>query len=170
MGHGYRDLRLDEDINMTNAQAVLFVTLNFSLAVILLVAVNCNMEVPCGLEMKMWLIVFSMVLALGSLVSVLGMDIDRKPRLTRQIHAACKLAQYFTSVSWLFYGNYVAFIDDDTCPRELPWLSMVMMITLFFGWIQLIMFMVFMGGVAIWAVQKCLGREPSYTPQSLWRY
>ena len=62
---------------MTSAQTVLFVVLNFSLAVILLVAVNCNMDVACGMEMKAWLIIFSMILALGSLIAVLGMDIDR---------------------------------------------------------------------------------------------
>lgn len=43
MGHPYRDLRLDGDINMTNTQTVLFVILNFSMAVMLLVAVNCNL-------------------------------------------------------------------------------------------------------------------------------
>ena len=56
---------------------MLFVVLNFAMAVILLVAVNCNMEYPCGAEMKYWLIVFSIILALGSLVSVMGIDIDR---------------------------------------------------------------------------------------------
>ena len=76
-GHPYRDLRLDGDINMTNAQTVLFVILNFSMAVILLVAVNCNLQYPCGAEMKYWLIIFSLILALGSLISVMGMDIDR---------------------------------------------------------------------------------------------
>ena len=77
MGRPYRGLRLDEDINMSNVQTVLFVVLNFAMAVILLVAVNCNMEYPCGAEMKYWLIVFSIILALGSLVSVMGIDIDR---------------------------------------------------------------------------------------------
>lgn len=117
MGHAYRDIRLDDDINMTSTQSVLFVLLNFCLAVILLVAVNCNLQVECGSEMKYWLIVFSMVLALGSLVSVMGMDIDRQPRLLRRIHSGCKLAQYLTSVTWLLYGNYIAFVDGDTCPR-----------------------------------------------------
>ena len=120
---------------MTSAQTVLFVVLNFSLAVILLVAVNCNMDIACGMEMKAWLIIFSMILALGSLIAVLGMDIDRQPRLMRKLHSACKLAQYLCSVVWLLYGNYLAFLDGDTCPRELPWLSTTMMVTLFFGWI-----------------------------------
>lgn len=52
---------------MTNAQTILFVILNFCLAVILLVAVNCNLEISCGSEMKQWLIIFAMVLSLGSL-------------------------------------------------------------------------------------------------------
>ena len=76
-GHGYRDMRLDDEINMTNTQTVLFVILNFCMAVILIVAVNCNMLAPCGTEMKYWLIFFSLILALGSLVAVLGMDIER---------------------------------------------------------------------------------------------
>ena len=164
MGHPYRDLRLDEDINMTNAQTVLFVILNFSMAVMLLVAVNCNMQNPCGSEMKYWLIIFSLVLALGSLVAVMGMDIDRQRRLMRQIHNGCKLIQYLISVGWLLYGNYIAFIDGDTCPRELPWLSMTMMVTLFFGWIQLIMFFVFVGGVFLWALGRLCGRETTFTP------
>lgn len=109
--------------------------LNFSLAVILLVAVNCNLEAPCGTEMKYWLIIFSMILAMGSLVAVMGMDVDRQARTMRSIHGGFKFAQYLSSVSWLIYGNYLAFFDGDTCPRELPWLSMTMMVTLFFGWI-----------------------------------
>lgn len=135
MGHPYRDFRLDEDINMTNTQSILFVILNFSMAIILLVAVNCSIKVPCGTEMKYWLIVLSLVLALGSLVAVFGMDIERQPAIKRKIHSALKFAQYLTSVAWLLYGNYVAFIDGDTCPRQLPYLSMTMMIALFFGWI-----------------------------------
>ena len=86
----------------------------------------------------------------------------------RKLHAACKLAQYLCSVVWLLYGNFLAFLDGDTCPRELPWLSMTMMVTLFFGWIQLIMFFVFVGGLCLWAIYRCFGREPSFTPQSLW--
>ena len=77
MGHAYRDFRLDEELNLTSTQSVLFVLLNFSLAVILLVAVNCNLEVECGAEMKYWMIIFSMILAIGSLIAVFGMDIDR---------------------------------------------------------------------------------------------
>lgn len=99
----------------------------------------------------------------------MGMDIDRKPRMIRKIHSSCKLAQYLVSVAWLMYGNYVAFIDGDTCPRELPWLSMTMMVTLFFGWIQLIMFFIFMAGVSLWALARCCGRETVFTPESLWR-
>ena len=169
LGHAYRDIRLDEDLNMTNTQSVLFVLLNFSLAVILLVAVNCNLEIECGMEMKSWLIMFSMVLALGSLIAVFGMDIDRQPRLMRKIHAGGKLVQYLTSVGCLLVGNYIAFIDGETCPKELPWLSMTMMVTLFFGWVQLIMFFMFAGGCLVWLVAKCFGHETSFTPESLWR-
>lgn len=160
---------MDDDIDMTSTQAVIFVILNFCMAVILLVAVNCSIGVPCGVPMKFWLIIFSMILAIGSLVSVFGMDIDRKPRLIRRVHQWCKLAQYLTSVGWLFYGNFLAFIDGDTCPRELPWLSMTMMVTLLFGWIQLVMFIILAGGCLIWAVAKCFGIETSFTPQTLWR-
>ena len=70
-------MRLDDEINMTSTQTVIFVLLNFCLAVILIIAVNCNMLAPCGNEMKYWLIVFSLILALGSLVAVVGMDIER---------------------------------------------------------------------------------------------
>ena len=92
MGHEYRSFeRLDDDLNMTNAQAVLFVILNFSMAVMLLVAVNCNMQPDCGTEMKYWLIFYAMILAIGSLVTVMGMDIDRQPRIMRKIHSAFKL-------------------------------------------------------------------------------
>ena len=137
---------------------MLFVVLNFAMAVILLVAVNCNMEYPCGKDMKFWLIGFSIILALGSLVSVMGIDIDRQRRMRRKLHNACKLAQYLLSVGWLFYGNYIAFVDEDTCPRQLPWLSMTMMVTLFFGWIQMIMFFIFIGGLALWALGRLCGR------------
>jgi len=77
LGQSYRDMRLDDEINMTSTQTVIFVLLNFCLAVILIIAVNCNMLAPCGNEMKYWLIVFSLILALGSLVAVVGMDIER---------------------------------------------------------------------------------------------
>jgi len=70
-------MRLDDEINMTNTQTVIFVILNFSLALILVIAVNCNMLASCGKEMKYWLIVFSLIMALGSLVAVVGMDIER---------------------------------------------------------------------------------------------
>ena len=70
-------MRLDDEINMTNTQTVLFVILNFCMAVILIVSVNCNMLASCGTEMKYWLIFFSLILALGSLVAVLGMDVER---------------------------------------------------------------------------------------------
>ena len=88
MGHRYRDMRLDEDLPLTNFQAIVFIILNFTMALILIVAVNCNMDIACGLEMKQWLIVFAMILGLGSLVSVVGLDIDRQPRLKRQMYTA----------------------------------------------------------------------------------
>ena len=72
-------------------------------------------------------------------------------------------------MTWLSYGNYIAFIDGDTCPQKLPWLSITMMAVLFFGWIQLIMFAIFTGGIFLWAVAKCCGKETSFTPSSLWK-
>ena len=42
------------------------------------------------------------------------------------------------------------------------------MVTLFFGWIQLIMFFIFCGGIFVWAVYRCFGRQSSFTPSSLW--
>jgi len=135
LGHAYRDMRLDEDLNMTTTQQLLFVSLNFCMAILLIIAVNCNIRIPCGAEMKQWLLVFSIVLAIGSLIAVLGLDIARKPRKIRKIHAISKLAQYLCSVTWLIYGNFIVFIDGDTCPREVPWLSATLMLSIFFGWI-----------------------------------
>ena len=52
--------------------------MNFAVAVILLFAVNANIQSPHGLEIKAWLIGFSMILAIGSLISVIGIDIERQ--------------------------------------------------------------------------------------------
>ena len=98
----------------------------------------------------------------------MGLDIARKPRKIRKIHAFSKLGQYLLSVAWLVHGNFVVFLDNDTCPREVPWISTTMMVTLFFGWIQLILFVVFVIGLLIWALAKCCGREISFTPKTLW--
>ena len=147
----------------------MFVIINFSMAVMLIVAVNCNIDVQCGYKMKAWLVSYAMILGLGSLIAAIGLDIERQPRLLRRVHNWCKLAQYFSSVGWLVYGNYLAFIDGNTCPREMPVLSMTLMVTLFFGWIHLVMFLVFIGGLLLWALIKCCGREPSFSPESLWR-
>ena len=119
--------------------------------------------------MKQWLLSFSIVLALGSLNAVYGLDISRKPKRMRQIHATCKLLQYLLSVSWLIYGNFIAFLDDDVCPREVPWISATMMLTLFFGWIQLSLFIIFVAGLTVWAIAKCLGCHTSFTPETLWQ-
>ena len=54
--------------------------MNFALSALLLVAVNSNIHHPCGLGMKYWLIGMSFILALGSLVSIVGMDIERQTR------------------------------------------------------------------------------------------
>ena len=169
LGHAYRNMRLDEDLNMTNMQQFLFVFLNFSMACLLLIAVNCSIECSCGVEVKQWLLIFSIVLALGSLVSVLGFDIARQPRSIRRAYSIAKFLQYLASVTWLIYGNFLVFFDDDTCPREVPWLSATLMLTVFFGWLQLALFIFFLGGILVWLLAKCCGRETTFTPYSLWQ-
>ena len=65
--------------------------MNFALSFLLLVAVNSNLDSAYGLEVKAWLIGFSMILAFGSLISVFGIDIERQTRVRRKIHGVCKL-------------------------------------------------------------------------------
>ena len=143
--------------------------MNFALSALLLVAVNSNLRSPAGLEIKYWLVGMAMILALGSLVSVVGIDIERQTRLARKIHGICKLVQYLISVAWLLYGNYLAFLDDETCRKELPWISLVFMVTLFIGYIQLIMFVIFLIGLTAWFVSRIFGWPCRFTPTTLWR-
>ena len=73
------------------------------------------------------------------------------------------------SVAWLCYGNYLAYLDDEVCRRELPWISLVFKVTLFMGYIQLIMFAIFLIGLCTWLVSKIFGRPCRFTPASLWK-
>ena len=51
--------------------------MNFAMSALLLVAVNTSVKAPYGLEIKYWLIGMSIILALGSLISIIGVDIER---------------------------------------------------------------------------------------------
>ena len=51
--------------------------MNFALSALLIVAVNSTVEEPYGLKIKYWLIIMSMILAVGSLISIVGIDIER---------------------------------------------------------------------------------------------
>ena len=102
----------------SNQQTIVYIIMNFALSALLLVAVNANMQSPFGLEVKFWLVGMSLILAFGSLISIVGIDIERQTRLVRKIHGICKLGQYLTSVAWLLYGNYIAFLEGDTGRKE----------------------------------------------------
>ena len=160
---------LDVSFTFSNQQTVIYILMNFALSAILLVAVNSNVHQPYGLEIKYWLIGMALILALGSLISIIGIDIERQTRLARKLHGIFKLVHYLISVSWLFYGNYLAFLDDEKCRKELPWISLVFMVTLFIGYIQLIMFGIFIIGLGTWLVTKMFGWPCRFTPATLWR-
>ena len=96
-----RSYRLeDSEINLTTTQQYVFIFVNFAMALILLIVVNCDHNIQCGLGMKHWLLVCSIILALGSLICVMGLDIERQARGVRRIHESAKLAQYFILVGW----------------------------------------------------------------------
>jgi hypothetical protein len=62
---------------MTNNQTVIYVLLNFGLALILLSAVNSNVDTQCAVQLKYWLVIFALILAGNSLIQVTGIDIER---------------------------------------------------------------------------------------------
>ena len=158
---------MEEEL-FTQNQAILYVAMNFSVAAILIVAVNSNMSASCAPVLKYWLITLALLLSANSLLQVFGIDIRHKPRLTQKIFTISKVVQFLCSVAWLCYGHYIFFVFGNECRTTSPILSYTMLATLVFGYLQLIMFSILLFGIIWWAICKVMGWPVSFTPASLW--
>ena len=49
----------------TDNQTVMYVLMNFGMAIILLVAVNSNIDAACASDLKYWLVIFAMINVIG---------------------------------------------------------------------------------------------------------
>ena len=83
-------MHMEEEL-FTQNQAILYVAMNFSVAAILIVAVNSNMSPSCAPVLKYWLITLALLLSANSLLQVFGIDIRHKPRLTQKIFTISKV-------------------------------------------------------------------------------
>ena len=108
MRHYVNPSHMEEEL-FTYNQAILYVLMNFSVAAILLVAVNSNLNVGCAPVLKYWLITLALLISASSLLQVFGIDIRHKPLLTQKIYTISKVTQFLCSVAWLCYGHYVFF-------------------------------------------------------------
>ena len=153
----------------------MYVLINFAMAAILIIAVNSNVNNPCANQAKFWLLTFAMILALNSLLQVLGIGMQYKSHTKRKAFEFSKLMQYLTSVAWLIYGNYLYFTqighgDNNFCAEgSAPLLRFTMLGTLVIGYIQLIMFTVLLCGLMGWLLHIITGwPKTEATPSSLW--
>jgi hypothetical protein len=65
----------DEEI-MADNSTVLYIIMNFVIALLLITAVNNNnVNQPCAFPLKQWLTVFSLILTSNSLVAIYGIGI-----------------------------------------------------------------------------------------------
>jgi hypothetical protein len=143
--------------------------MNFGLAVLLITAVNNNVNTPCAFPLKQWLIVFSLILASNSLLTIYGIDIQKKPVCERKLYSTLKLGCYLASVGWLLRGLDLYFRDGVTCRQEAPWLCYTMLVTLILGCVQLVLFFGLFFALCIWAASKIFRFHVSFTPETLWR-
>lgn len=142
--------------------------MNFSVAAILLVAVNTNLSVSCAPILKYWLITLALIISSNCLLQVFGIDIRRKPRLTQKIFTISKIVQFLAAVAWLCYGHYLYFSFGSQCRTVAPLLTYTMLASLVFWYLQLIMFAVLFFGILWWAICKVMDWQVSFSPSSLW--
>jgi hypothetical protein len=133
-GRAYTNPWHQEEEIMTDRQTVIYIMMNFGLAFILVTAVDGDTSTaPCAYILKQWLIILSLILASNSLLTIYGIDVQRKPVCQRKTHQVLKVAIYMATVGWLFRGIHLYFGDGITCKKEAPLLCFTMFVSLLLG-------------------------------------
>jgi hypothetical protein len=133
-GRSYVNPWNQEEEIMTDNQTVIYILMNFGLAFLLVTAVNNNSATAtCAITLKQWIVVFALILATNSLLTIYGIDIQKKSLFQRKVHQVLKILCYTATVGWLLRGVDLYSIDGITCRQQAPWLCFTMLATLLIG-------------------------------------